>query len=105
MLELETAILTGPCPCDPCPNRQRCAREKLACETFHHWAMRGILADPTEPSRDIYRQLYEPNAPKHQNRNASILKLLAKGWTYEKVAKKFGMSKSMVKRVRQGARQ
>lgn len=49
----------SPCTAYACSNIKKCTDEKLACKSFLHFAHRGRLREPSEPSRKIYKQLFE----------------------------------------------
>ena len=54
-----SAMVAG-CPCDGCPQRARCAREKLACTDFQYWTNHGGHEKPRRavPTRAVFAQIF-----------------------------------------------
>lgn len=49
-------------PCDGCRLSRVCGQQELACRAFQAWSEEeGWSSLPRRPSRDIYREIYEPH--------------------------------------------
>lgn len=110
-----------PPPCKGCPLREACAKEELACEQFWQYAntVEGRPdpwkhdSPPTkEPSRRIYKLIYEGNSARTPVRSRRYKGYLSdetvravravKGQPNWYIADKFKLSVGVVQRIRSG---
>ncbi len=86
----------GPSPCDRCPSRRTCA-SGMACPDFSAFVVSGKLVDTNRsPSQAVYRQVFCESRAYAESLSVEILRLVASGYSYRRIARQFGISKDTV---------
>lgn len=86
----------GPSPCDLCPNRRQCA-SGMACPDFAAFVVSGRLAESNRsPSASVYRQVFHESRSYAASLESDILRLVAGGHSYRRIARQFSIGKDTV---------
>ncbi len=86
----------GPSPCDRCSNSRTCA-SGMACPDFSAFVITGKLVESNRnPSQAVYRQVFCENRAYNESLSAEILRLVASGHSYRRIARQFSISKDTV---------
>ena len=86
----------GPSPCDRCASRRTCA-SGMACPDFSAFVISGKLIESNRnPSSAVYRQVFCENRAYTESLSGEILRLVATGHSYRRIARQFGISKDTV---------
>jgi len=78
-VELVTAILTGPCPCDRCLHAKACAKQLLVCQAFQDYVV-GASEEQWNaakrcPTREQWEILFDVDALKARRERAARKRL------------------------------
>lgn len=89
----------GPSPCDACSNRHTCA-SGMACPDFSTFVVSGKLVESNRtPSNAVYRQVFCESRAYADSLASDILRLVANGHSYRRIARQFSISKDTVLEV------